>query len=465
MEETVIKAEQAFRAGDSQEAIVLLSKVLTHNPNHPRALISMGVILQAVGRSSEAVKAFDKLLSLDEGHGEARKNLALTLISMNEYDKARPHLERLLSANQNDSSLWTLLAKLEKAGGRPKAALEHAKRSLLLKPDQPEVEAFISSLQHQPEASSHQNVGARHLTVMCPPYREESLAPVLPILDKQLNLVKVVNLKPEPYFKAVGRTGPIWLEGCWDISAILTKDPSLLAGRQVVLRLDRNEVLEGAYKNIVFERITDIVFETNFLREQFVSSAKNIRHGTRLHVFSRPIDLANFKPLPSERKGIKIAATGPFDLFSGFMVMLETFRRIIEVKTEVELHLTGTFSNFALQAAFAHFIAKSGFAKKVFISPNVPLKTFLSDKDFYLAAPLVAGGPGPAEAVNLGLRPLIKDCPGMSEALPASCLWNTPQELMERFEQGPNFEEVRAFIAARHAPEVVAKIYQNILKA
>ncbi|MDR1308677.1 MAG: tetratricopeptide repeat protein [Deltaproteobacteria bacterium] len=467
MENLVARAEEAFREGRAQEALALFAQVLEIDPGQGRALMGLGAICHGQGRFAEAQGAFGRLLELEPGNMEAMRNLALSLVSAAEYDRARPLLEKLLAENQNDARLWALLARLEKAAGRPKAALEHARRSLLIEPGQPELEAFVSAASATPApAQAAAGKAERRLFVACPPERDEEVSLVLSRLQGALDVAKVVSLKIPPYLDGASRGGPVWLEGTGQATAALLRERGLLDGRRVLLRLGPDEILSGLPAGLDLSKVSDLVVESLFARDMVLARRPALRPGARLHVVPRAVDLARFKARPDGPLGARIALPGPHGPYSGLIEALSAFQGLKALRPEAELHLSGPFLSPVLEQALAHFVLKSGLAESVFLLQKPPdPRAFLLDKDFILHCPVAAGAHGPAEALHLGLRPLIREAPGQAELFPPEWLWLSPAQLAERLASPPDPGEGRRLVATRHDPDRVARALLALLAA
>jgi tetratricopeptide (TPR) repeat protein len=470
MEQTIVEeAEDAFRKGRTDEALELLNGVLEKAPDNRRALMSLGTIRHSQGRLDEAAEAFGRLTALEPDNQEALKNLALTHLTAKDNDRARTCLEKLVALNQSDHVLWGMLARLETAAGRTEAALEHARRSLLLNHDQPELRAFVS---RPPEGASEGAPGPvkkppaeRRLIVACPPDRDREISLVVSRLAPALEATKAVSLKVQPYLQAAAKRGMVWLEGLGQVTRALLVEPGLLADRRVLLDLKAEEVLAGLADPPDLSLVSDVVVESVFSRDRLVAARPALKPGTRLHVVPRPIDTETFKFRPSPG-GAKIAAPGPHGPLSGLMDVLSAFRDLKARRDQASLHISGPVADPLLELAMGHFVMRSGLKDSVYYQKTpADLHTFLADKDYVLCCPLAAGLPGAAEAVLLGLKPLLKDVPGHSELISPDHLWHTSEELLRLFDEPPDALEASRLAEARHDPARVAKSFLRILTA
>ncbi|MDR3204273.1 MAG: tetratricopeptide repeat protein [Deltaproteobacteria bacterium] len=460
--ELISMAEKEFRNGRSDIAIAILGKILSSEPGHIKAVMTFGVIQHSLGDFAKAAEAFKSVLKRDQDNLEALRNLSLTLISSGEYDQARSHLERLVSVNQNDAQLWTWLARLEKACGRPEVALAHAKRSILLNPNQAEVLAFIKTLEAASESDKSGGPTAclkpvRRLIFLCPPQRQDESEALTSALSKRVDLTKVVSLKPEAYIEAAASKEALWLEGASDFAVTILNRPQSEGGRRIFINLSAEDILSEDYKGLNYEPVTDLIFESLYFRDLFLAAKPSgLKSGLRLHEVPFAVDVSRFQYRPSGR--VKIAAPGPHGLLSNPLSLLDLFERVYSEGRDLELHLSGPFVGPALEAALAFRLSYSPAAEKVFIHP--PFKSlvdFLKDKDFIFASPLAAGSSSLVKALILGLRPLVRDAPGLRQTLPSRCLWREYSEFIELIEQGPTGEEFSELLKAKHDSVIVAK--------
>jgi adenylate cyclase len=79
---------------DQARAERLLQEVLEHDPNDPRAHISLGVLRRFQNRLGEARIELETGIALDRNHTLALRNLGLTLMQMGKPEEAIPYIEK-----------------------------------------------------------------------------------------------------------------------------------------------------------------------------------------------------------------------------------------------------------------------------------------------------------------------------------------------------------------------------------
>jgi hypothetical protein len=299
--------------------------------------------------------------------------------------------------------------------------------------------------------------------VACPPEREYELTLLLSRFKFTLEVNKVVSLKVLPYLQALSKGGLVWLEGLGQITKSLLDEPGLLDNRRVFLRLNFDDIISGLITSLQLTKVTDIIIESIFHRDQLVLFRPNFKAGTKIHILPRPIDLTRFRERP-DPGGSKIAVIGTNGHFSGLLEAFSAYRDLKAEKNESLLYFLGPIKNSFLETALTHFVNSNSLSGSIYIQDKVTdLATFLADKDYFLSCPLAVGAPGPAEAILMGLKPLLKDVPGMAELYPPEWLWRNTRQLVERFDHPPDHEKAYKLVISRHDPEWLYKYYLSVL--
>jgi tetratricopeptide (TPR) repeat protein len=127
-------------AGRIPEAIAHYEAALAANPAMPDAQTALGLALQSEGRDAEAAGHYQAALRLDPDFGSAQSNLGLVLAKLGRPAEALPHLQAALRLQPDDvAALNTLGNALSRLDGRLPEAVAAYRRSLRLRPGQPEV--------------------------------------------------------------------------------------------------------------------------------------------------------------------------------------------------------------------------------------------------------------------------------------------------------------------------------------
>ena len=502
MDSEIVAAENLFREGRHKEALERLGAVLEADPRNKRALRSLGAVCHAQGLRDKAVKAFESLLALDSEDLEARRGLVAAFLADGfgrDPEAAKGHLERLLASNQNEWGLWNALARLEAELGRPEAALAAIEKSLLQKPDQPEMAKAQASLRSKiPSSAGGSSAGSKPsspgggprpssgkpslmvrgrpaVTWLFPPELEAEAAVISEPLSKCLSLTRVSSLKFEAYLDAASKgDSPLWLEGAGSVIAkLLAAFP--FPGRRVVLSLSSDDVLTEAFLALNLSQVSDIVTESPFLRELLARRLREagaaLLPGAKLHVAPRAVDyekLPRRKDAPGDSPPIRdLVFPGPQGPLSGLRETVEAFAFLRAANPDLKLFLGGPFQGGVWEALLAHLITKLSLGDSLAIAPKgLALGAFLGDKRAILTAPAAGVPKGMLEALDLGLAPLVKSAPGLEIFGPLVDFWSSPEELAEIFSKGRSLSpEGRAELRSAHEPSAVARRRLEILAA
>ncbi|MEH2565809.1 tetratricopeptide repeat protein [Bradyrhizobium sp. AZCC 2289] len=141
------------------DAVSLLDRAVTLDPDFAEAHNDRGVILAANGSFADAIPCFERAVALNPGYIEARNNLGRGLRSLGRLDEALVQFEQVLKAAP-DSPLahFNLGSVLELAGQRPDAE-KHYRSAIALRPDfvdaHLQLALLLQNSDRLPEALAH----------------------------------------------------------------------------------------------------------------------------------------------------------------------------------------------------------------------------------------------------------------------------------------------------------------------
>lgn len=94
-------------------------------PNHEGGLNNMGVSYFRQERYPEAITYFDRLLKVNPSHYQALTNIGASYFNLNEMTKALPYYEQSLGLQDNNSTIYAILARIHEALGQPEEAARY----------------------------------------------------------------------------------------------------------------------------------------------------------------------------------------------------------------------------------------------------------------------------------------------------------------------------------------------------
>ncbi len=459
--------EELFGRGRADEALARLRDFLVREPDNRRALNDLGTILQHQGDGEGAVAAFQRALEVEPGHRETRSNLALALVSAERWAEAGEQLNRLLAENQNEARLWAWLAKVERAQGRDRAAIGHLDRALTLDPDQPGLREARDKLAREEGRSPAASAAGKKPSILmcCQKSLEHFALELCDELDKSAVVRRVVADNFGPMQWPIRSAETVWLEWGSDMAAAATREPGLLAGKKVILRLHSFEILNREAAKINYHAVTDVIFVSHYMRDLFLRLMPGLltdRH--RVHVIHNGIKLERF-PFAAGRGRRKIAMVGKLDAKKDPMLLVQAFTFLLRRHPELELHVAGSPDDNRYYLSLPDFLAKNRLGQAAHFYGHVrDIPAWLDDKDFIICtSPIESQGVGLLEAMHRGLRPLIYNFPGAERLYPAPYLWNNLDQLEELLFTGPEPEDCRRFVAEKYSMERQAANFLRVV--
>jgi tetratricopeptide (TPR) repeat protein len=136
-----------MRSGQVDKAETAFSTAIALAPKVPEFRISLGSLRTQEGKLDEARAAFEEALTLRPDQPLALYNMGVISAMQKEFDKAIDFFHRAERAGPPNHALYNSLAQLYEEKGQPERAIEYLKRSLQMRPDQPERKAELDRLQ------------------------------------------------------------------------------------------------------------------------------------------------------------------------------------------------------------------------------------------------------------------------------------------------------------------------------
>jgi tetratricopeptide (TPR) repeat protein len=99
-------AQQLFKAGQRDQALDKVNRVLAASPKEPQARFLKGVILTEQGKQAEAIDIFTKLTQDYPSLPEPYNNLAVIYANQGQYDKARTALEQSIRTHPSYATAY-----------------------------------------------------------------------------------------------------------------------------------------------------------------------------------------------------------------------------------------------------------------------------------------------------------------------------------------------------------------------
>jgi len=142
-------AQIYMRTGQLGDADKALHTAVGLRPDEPEYRISLGALRIQEGKIAEARAAYEEALRLRPDMPLALFNIGVTHAMQGDYKQALEFLHRAERAGPPTFALFNTLAQAYEGTGTLDRAAEYLRRSLALKPDQPERKAALRRLEDQ----------------------------------------------------------------------------------------------------------------------------------------------------------------------------------------------------------------------------------------------------------------------------------------------------------------------------
>ncbi|WP_246044568.1 O-linked N-acetylglucosamine transferase, SPINDLY family protein [Geomonas ferrireducens] len=183
--------------GFPEEAVGLLLRVLSLEPEHVKALNALGTALRQLRQEEQAEECYRNALGLDPSFQQARINLALLLKEGGRLTEAEEELDRGVACDAASVPLRYNLANVLQAQGRSLDAIEAYRAVLRLDPDHLDARQNMLFALHYTPGFSHRFIFAEHLkAARTRPFRPAPGAPV-PASRPQGGRIRIGYVSPD----------------------------------------------------------------------------------------------------------------------------------------------------------------------------------------------------------------------------------------------------------------------------
>jgi tetratricopeptide (TPR) repeat protein len=138
-----LRGDQYAAAGHIDRAIVEYSVALKNDREHVGVSVKLGRLLLQKGKTEDAVRIVRAVEWKDPNNKDIITFLAEASVKSNNIDQAIGFYERYLFVNPEDTTMLNLVANLYKNRGDNEKARDRWRKSLEIKPDQPDIKALL----------------------------------------------------------------------------------------------------------------------------------------------------------------------------------------------------------------------------------------------------------------------------------------------------------------------------------
>jgi hypothetical protein len=209
-----------------------------------------------------------------------------------------------------------------------------------------------------------------------------------------------------------------WFEGCDQTVVDISGFPKV---SETIVRLSNNDILNGNPENVNWVNIDKlIVAGGSFAMDALIEKVPNIQKLTRVVTVARGIDTDQFKFI-ERTHGKRLAYAGDLTATSNPMLLLQCMQKLNYIDNDYRLYIAGEFTDKLVEQYFKYSVESMGLSNAIFFDGKQNnLNTWLKDKNYIVSTGICNSAmPTVLKAMACGLKPVVHDFPGASEAIDA----------------------------------------------
>lgn len=251
--------------------------------------------------------------------------------------------------------------------------------------------------------------------------------------------------------QAVQWADVVWLEWGNEMAIQLTQHPTLLNDKHVILRLHSYEALSGYVGQIDWNRVNDIIFVCKHIQDLSIAQiaiGDTLQKNPATWIIPNGIDISRFA-YKERTKGPNIAYLGAINHKKGPMLLLHAFHALFTMNKKYHLHIAGKYQDPRYRFYFKKMIKKLGMESNVHEYGEITKpENWLDDMNYIINSSVLEGHPvGIAEAMAMGIKPLIHSFVGSDNLYPDDYIWYTIPDLKKLVKSKDyNSQEYRDYI-------------------
>ena len=425
MEDKLKQGEALFAEGKIEEAEKYFLEILQHDPHNKEALNNLGVIAFQVQEIENAIDYFDKALKIDPFYKEAVLNYVYILKKLNLTTEASSYLYKVVEANPNDKELKQLLNEMEMAR-KPKIKL----------------------------------------AVLCLPGLESFLEDIVNFLQTKYEVRSCYSNNKKEIESAVHWAEIVWLEWANEMAAYVTNNLRHIEKKPVICRVHRYEVFSPFFCKVRWELVDTTIFVAKFMSDLSTKVVPDLDRKTNIRVVYNGVNLKRFK-FRENAPGFNLAVVGYIHLRKNPTFWPHILSKLVKIDRRYKLHIAGEYQQAECKLYLEHIIKNLGLEDNIrFYGYQDNIHSWLENKNYLLSTSIHESfGYSIAEAMAMGIKPVIHKFPGSEELWPHHCIFSSIDEAVEMIykKDGYNSLEYHDFVKQKYSLNSQLKKIERII--
>jgi len=428
MENIIRHGEELFADGKIEEAENCFLDLLSKDSKQAEILNNLGVIDYSKGNVKQAIDYFKKALEIDPFYKQAVINWATLLKNSNLFYESIPYLEKALVRFPNDQEISQLLK----------------------------------------EAQLTQKTKIR-IAIFCLPGSQSFLSNILDFLNSKYEVMTCFTNNRRELAAAVDWADIIWLDWANEIAIFVTNHLPLTPKKRVICRIRSYEVLSGYLPQINWSKVSRVVYVADHIQRIANEVCPSLVNQPPSLVIKNGLALGPFR-FNMKEPGFNLAVVGFINHKKNPAMWIEILSRLVKIDPRYRVKVAGKLQDLRYAYYFQNIIAKLKFKGHIQFFGHVKdiPHWFEKEEINYLLSTSVfeSFGYNIAEAMAMGIRPLIHGFPGAEELWPHDCLFSTTDELIEMIRDDNNYNSkaYREFVEQRYPLQIQLDKFDSLIK-
>ena len=268
----------------------------------------------------------------------------------------------------------------------------------------------------------------RKLTVFVRAGFDQFLDHLLAGLDPFFEVSKKVVRSLAEIEPAMQNADICWFEWC-DELVVHASRLDVARRKPIVCRLHRYEAFTDMPGKVQWENVDALMLVTDHLITILRQTVPGIEERVQVSVVNNGVAIDQI-PFVPRSQGYNVASVGYIHMRKNPMFLLQIIEKLVRFDSRYKLYVAGLFQDALVKMYWEHMIQEMGLTDNiVFDGWQEDVSSWLQDKQFLLSTSVHESfGYSIAEAMAMGIKPIVHNFPFATRIWPEQILFNTLDE-------------------------------------
>lgn len=247
-------------------------------------------------------------------------------------------------------------------------------------------------------------------------------------LNRFYDVQKVVISSLEQIEPAMMDADICWFEWCDEVVMHASR-LDIAKTKPIVCRLHRYEVFTDFPANVLWERVDALMIVADHLLDILRLTVPGIEDRVQITTVKNGVATDKI-PFVARNVGFNLASVGYINMRKNPMMLLQIMEKLVRFDSKYKLYVAGKFQDPLLKIYWEHMVIEMGLKDHVkFEGWQDDIVGWLADKQFLISTSMHESfGYSIAEAMSLGIKPVVHNFPYATRIWPEQILYNTVDE-------------------------------------